>query len=43
MRRFTPYQELASKARRRVRSQFPGAGNAGGWFMDEEYNFPLVA
>jgi Tol biopolymer transport system component len=43
MRRFTPYQELASKARRRVRSQFPNAGNSGGWFMDEEYNFPLVA
>ena len=43
LRRFTPYTELASKSRRRVRSQFPGAGNAGGWFMDEEYNFPLVA
>ena len=43
MQRFTPYAELASKARRRVRSSFPGAGNAGGWFMDDEYNFPLVA
>jgi Tol biopolymer transport system component len=43
LQRFTPYEELASKARRRVRSGFPGAGNAGGWFMDEEYNFPLVA
>jgi hypothetical protein len=43
LQRFTPYEELASKSRRRVRSAFPGAGNAGGWFMDEEYNFPLVA
>jgi Tol biopolymer transport system component/imidazolonepropionase-like amidohydrolase len=43
LQRFTPYEELAAKARRRVRSSFPGAGNAGGWFMDEEYNFPLVA
>jgi imidazolonepropionase-like amidohydrolase len=25
-----------------VRSDF-GGGNDGGWFMDEEYNFPLVA
>jgi len=43
LQRFTPYEELAAKSRRRVRSSFPGAGNAGGWFMDEEYNFPLVA
>jgi hypothetical protein len=43
MQRFTPYTELAAKSRRRVRSSFPGAGNAGGWFMDDEYNFPLVA
>ena len=43
LQRFTPYQELAAKSRRRIRSSFPGAGNAGGWFMDEEYNFPLVA
>jgi hypothetical protein len=42
MQRFTPYEELAAKARRRGRSQF-GGGNDGGWFMDEEYNFPLVA
>jgi hypothetical protein len=42
MQRFTPYQVLASKARRRGRSAF-GGGNDGGWFMDEEYNFPLVA
>ncbi|MEP6729996.1 MAG: amidohydrolase family protein, partial [bacterium] len=43
LRHFTPYEELASKARRRVRGQFPGEGNAGGWFMDDEYNFPAVA
>src|SRR5919197_1677742 len=42
LRRFTPYEELAAKARRRIRSQV-GGGNAGGWFMDEEYNFPAVA
>lgn len=42
LQRFTPYEELASKARRRVRSAY-GGGNAGGWFMDDEYNFPLVA
>lgn len=33
LQRFTPYEELAGKARRR------GAG----WFMDEEYNFPRLA
>ncbi len=33
LQRFTPYEELARKARRR------GAG----WFMDEEYNFPRLA
>jgi imidazolonepropionase-like amidohydrolase/Tol biopolymer transport system component len=42
LQHFTPYEELAGKARRRVRSDF-GGGNDGGWFMDEEYNFPLVA
>ena len=31
-----------AKARRRVRGSF-GGGNAGGWFMDEEYNFPAIA
>ncbi|MDB4874946.1 MAG: hypothetical protein JWM41_1392 [Gemmatimonadetes bacterium] len=41
MQRFTPYQELAAKARRRGRGT-TGGGNDGGWFMDEEYNFPLV-
>jgi len=43
LRRFTPYEELAAKSRRRIRSSFGNAGNAGGWFMDEEYNFPSVA
>src|SRR6185503_8236794 len=42
LRRFTPYEELASKSRRRVRGTF-GGGNSGGWFMDDEYNFPAVA
>ena len=32
-----------AQLRRRIRSQFGNAGNAGGWFMDEEYNFPQVA
>ena len=42
LRRFTPYEELSAKSRRRVRGSF-GGGNAGGWFMDDEYNFPAVA
>jgi imidazolonepropionase-like amidohydrolase/Tol biopolymer transport system component len=42
LQRFTPYEELAEKSRRRMRGQ-RGSGNAGGWFMDEEYNFPLIA
>jgi Tol biopolymer transport system component len=42
LQRFTPYEELASKARRRVRSPY-GGGNSSGWFMDDEYNFPFVA
>jgi hypothetical protein len=42
LQHFTPYEELASKARRRVRSPL-GGGNGGGWFMDEEYNFPQLA
>ena len=33
LQNFTPYEELAGKARRR------GAG----WFMEEEYNFPRLA
>ena len=42
LRRFTPYEVLASSARRRVRGSF-GGGNAGGWFMKEEYSFPQQA
>lgn len=42
LRYFTPYEELAAKSRRRVRGTF-GGGNSGGWFMDDEYNFPNVA
>jgi Amidohydrolase family len=38
LRRFTPYEVLASAARRRVRSSF-GGGNAGGWFMPDEHVF----
>jgi hypothetical protein len=38
LRRFTPYEELAGKSRRRVRSAF-GGGNAGGWFMRDEHVF----
>jgi len=38
LRRFTPYEVLASSTRRRVRGSF-GGGNAGGWFMKEEYPF----
>ena len=42
LRRFTPYEELASKSRRRVRGQF-GGGNAGGWFLADEYSFDKQA
>jgi len=38
LRRFTPYEELAGKSRRRVRSR-AGGGNEGGWFMREEHVF----
>jgi hypothetical protein len=38
LRRFTPYEELASKSRRRVRGQ-AGGGNASGWFLREEHVF----
>ena len=41
LQRFTPYEELALKSRRRMRptpSFGAGAGDgSGGWFMDEEY------
>ncbi|MGE3617230.1 MAG: amidohydrolase family protein, partial [Gemmatimonadales bacterium] len=36
LRRFTPYEELAAKTRRRAQS-------LGGWFMDEEQSFPALA
>jgi Tol biopolymer transport system component/imidazolonepropionase-like amidohydrolase len=42
LRRFTPYEELAAKSRRRVRGQF-GGGNAGGWFMRDEHSFDKQA
>jgi len=38
LRRFTPYEELAAKSRRRIRGQFNG-GNSGGWFVRDEYAF----
>ncbi len=38
LRRFTPYEELASKSRRRIRSAV-GGGNSGGWFMRDEHVF----
>ena len=38
LRRFTPYEVLASSTRRRVRGQF-GGGNSSGWFLKEEYPF----
>ena len=39
LQRFTPYEELAFKARRRVipLPAFGAGGNSGGWFMEEEY------
>jgi imidazolonepropionase-like amidohydrolase/Tol biopolymer transport system component len=42
LRRFTPYEELASKARRRVRGQ-SGGGNASGWYQRDEYSFDKIA
>ena len=42
VQRFMPYEELAAKSRRRIRS-LNGGGNNGGWFMDEEYVFPKVS
>lgn len=41
LRRFTPYEELAGKTRRRGQGTGPGPG---GWFMEEEHVFkPLAA
>lgn len=42
LQRFTAYEELAQKARRRM-ATMPGGGTAGGWFRDEEYVFPQLA
>lgn len=42
LRRFTPYQELAGKARRRMRGQ-RGGGNDAGWFHREEYSFDEIS
>jgi imidazolonepropionase-like amidohydrolase len=42
LRRFTPYEVLASVSRRRVRGSF-GGGNAGGWFAKDEQVFPEIA
>jgi len=38
LRHFTPYEELAGKARRRVRGQY-GGGNGGGWYAKDEHVF----
>ncbi|MEP7344560.1 MAG: amidohydrolase family protein [Gemmatimonadaceae bacterium] len=40
VRHFMPYEELASKTRRRGLGIGPGPG---GWFMEEEYIFPKTA
>ncbi|MFN8570720.1 MAG: amidohydrolase family protein [Gemmatimonadaceae bacterium] len=40
VRRFMPYEELASKTRRRGAGIGPGPG---GWFMEDEYIFPKTA
>lgn len=40
VRRFMPYEELASKTRRRGAGVGPGPG---GWFMEDEYIFPKTA
>ncbi|MEP6689743.1 MAG: amidohydrolase family protein [Gemmatimonadaceae bacterium] len=42
LRRFTPYEVLASSTRRRVRGSF-GGGNAGGWFSKDEQVYPAIA
>ena len=42
LQRFTAYEELASKTRRRM-ATMPGGSTAGGWFRDEEYVFPQLA
>jgi imidazolonepropionase-like amidohydrolase/Tol biopolymer transport system component len=42
LQRFTAYEELAQKTRRRM-ATLPGGSTAGGWFRDEEYIFPKLA
>ncbi len=42
LRRFTPYEELAGKSRRRVRG-LGGGGNDAGWYSRDEYSFDKIA
>ncbi len=42
LRRFTPHQDIDAKARRRGTGS-GGSPGPGGWFMDDEYVFPLHA
>lgn len=42
VRRWMPYEELASLTRRRV-ARRPSDGTPGGWFSDDEYAFPKHA
>jgi hypothetical protein len=42
LRRFTPHQEIDGKTRRRGTNS-GGSPGPGGWFMDDEYVFPLHA
>jgi Tol biopolymer transport system component len=42
LKRFTPYEELAGKARRRVRGQ-RGGGNEAGWYAKDEYTFDEIS
>jgi dipeptidyl aminopeptidase/acylaminoacyl peptidase len=42
LQRFTPYEELAAKSRRRVRGQ-RGGGNEAGWYLKEEYSFEKIS
>ncbi|HEX6316340.1 MAG TPA: amidohydrolase family protein [Gemmatimonadaceae bacterium] len=42
LQRFTPYEELAAKARRRVRG-LRGGGNDAGWYHRDEYSFDEIS
>ena len=42
LQRFTPYEELAAKSRRRVRGQ-RGGGNDAGWYSKDEYTFDEIS